>query len=120
MKHTFLIASLLLLGLSACDDKTGDAKPADAKSADAKPADAKPADAKADAGDTKPAADAPDCTKVVEHIASFNEGSGDAEKKLWNKMCDEMTGPQRTCVSKAENMDGMKACMKDKGKQRLN
>ena len=115
MHRTLVFASALLF-LFACDQgaatKAEDgAKPADAKSAKAGDDKAKAGDDKGE--DTKPAADkAPDCDTVVNNIASFNEGSGDAEKKIWNKMCAEMSDAEKTCVAAAKDMDGMKACIK--------
>lgn len=55
-----------------------------------------------------------DCEKVVEKIASLNppDSRGEPEKKLWRKMCADMTPAQKTCVLGAKDMDGMKGCMK--------
>lgn len=116
-----IIATLAtsLLALTACEDGKGDAKPEGAASAKTdKAGDDKPA------GDTKEAQadeaeDAPDCEKVVDQIASLNEESGDAERKLWNKMCEEMTPAQRTCVASMKEMSGMKDCMGSKGDETL-
>jgi hypothetical protein len=56
----------------------------------------------------------PDCDKVVEQIASLNppDMRGDAEKKLWRSMCNDMKPEQRTCVVAAKTMDDMKKCVK--------
>lgn len=105
-KHFFLITAFALT-LCACDDKapSGDAA-SSAATADKKVAGDKPADKPAD----KTAV--PSCDKVVDNIASFNEGSGDAERKLWGKMCADMSDDEKGCVAKAKDMDGMKACIK--------
>lgn len=62
-------------------------------------------------GDAKPAA-VPDCTAVVAKMASFQTSSGEPEKKLWTKMCAELSGPQKTCIVAAKSLDDEKACLK--------
>jgi hypothetical protein len=106
MTRTIILLPALLT-LVACD--SGSTAPPKTDTS-AKAAATSTADAKSE---TKPAAaKAPDCDTVVNNIASFNAGSGDAEKKLWNKMCAEMSDAEKTCVAAAKDMDGMKACMK--------
>ncbi len=98
---------------SACDDKaasTGSAE-GSAKAADTPAASA--------AAKDEPAAKAPACDAVVDKIASFNPGSGDAERKLWNKMCDEMAPKERTCAVGVKDMAGLKGCMGSKGDEKL-
>ena len=113
----FFIAALALplLGLGCKDEGAKGDKPADAKSGAAASTGDKPEAKKAD----KPAAKDVPCDKVVDKIASLNEGSGDAEKKLWNKMCDEMTPEQRSCAVGISDMAGLKGCMGKKGDEKL-
>lgn len=112
---SILLASFFTL--AGCEDSKPSTEGADKKEASEKKGDEKPAEKAED----KPAekAEAPACDKVVDTIASFNEGSGDAERKLWGKMCDEMTPEQRTCVAAAKDMAGMEACMGAKGDEKL-
>jgi hypothetical protein len=104
----------LSAALFACEDKP--ATPAGAGESTAK------ADATTAAEEPAAAAEsgqAPACDKVVDKIASFNPGSGEPERKLWNKMCDEMTPEQRTCVTGTSDMRGMNTCMGSKGDEKL-
>ena len=98
----------MLLGLCACDKGSSDSADGKADSSAKTQADDKKE------GDTKAASDkpVPSCDDVVKNIASFNEESGEAEKKIWNKMCAEMSDEEKTCVAAAKDMDGMKACIK--------
>jgi hypothetical protein len=96
---------VLCLGLFACDDGAKPAAGGSTSTAADKPTSAKTADA-------KPAAAVPSCEAVVDNIASLNPGSGASEKKLWGKMCDDMSGEERSCVAVAKDMAGMKACIK--------
>ncbi len=107
----------LALALVACDRGSTDAPSGEVSASSAKkeaaPKGDEPTKPAADAEKPAPAA-APSCDKVVDNIASFNPGSGEAERKLWNKMCAEMSDDEKTCVAAAKDMDGMKKCMAEK------
>jgi hypothetical protein len=53
------------------------------------------------------------CDAVVEKLASFQPGSGEPEKKLWNKMCAEMPPSARACIVGAKSEAERDACIKD-------
>jgi hypothetical protein len=115
MKSIYITTAIAaLFALSACDEgKKGEDAKTDAPAADTA------SDKAAAEKDEEEPAETPACDKVVDQIASFNPGSGDAERKLWNKMCDEMTPKQRTCVAASKDMGGMKSCMGSKGDEKL-
>lgn len=66
----------------------------------------------------KPAAEKPvadvSCDAVVAKLAGFNPGSGEPEKKLWTKMCNEMPQGVRACVVAASTLEASQKCMADK------
>lgn len=111
IKTSLLCLLAIPFAVAACEDKPADgadtAKTGDKPEAAPKSGETKPAA-------EKPAAAAPACDAVVDKIASFNEGSGDAEKKLWGKMCAEMNDAQKTCVMASSDMAGMQKCVADK------
>lgn len=111
MKSTTIAIAMIssLLAVAACDKKEATATTTTTTATGA---------AAATAAAT-PTADIK-CDTVVEKIASLNppDSRGEPEKKLWGKMCAEMTPENKTCVMAAKDMDGMKECMKHKTLQR--
>ncbi len=61
------------------------------------------------AGD-KPAS----CDAVVKVLMDANKGSGDPEKKLFTKMCADLTPAERSCIVNAKTTTDRDACLKDK------
>jgi hypothetical protein len=50
----------------------------------------------------------------VNKMMSWNPGSGDAEKKLFDSMCSSITADQRTCIVKAKTDAEGKKCLPGK------
>ncbi len=73
------------------------------------------AEAEATGSKAEPAAAAGEvsCDAVVAKLAGFNPGSGEAEKKLWTKMCAEMPAAARACVVAAKTLEDSQKCMAD-------
>jgi len=55
----------------------------------------------------------PDCEGVVDKMASLNppDMRGEAEKKLWKKMCAQMKATEKACVVASKTMDEMEKCL---------
>jgi hypothetical protein len=54
------------------------------------------------------------CEAVVQKLASYETSAGEPEKKLWGKMCEEMSQEERACVVASKSADERDACIKDK------
>lgn len=70
--------------------------------------------AKAAAAGDQPAAAEVSCDAVVAKLAGFNPGSGEPEKKLWGKMCAEMSPKARACTVAAASLEESQKCLADK------
>lgn len=53
------------------------------------------------------------CDAVAAKLASLNPGSGEPEKKLWVKMCAEMSPKARACTVAAKTLEESQKCVAD-------
>src|SRR5262245_37764014 len=105
MSRTLFVAVVLSCFAFACQSEQSGSAPAGANTG-----------APAGAQIGKPAegatADAP-CDAVVAKLASFDSSAGDAEKKLWTKMCADMPPAMRACIVASKTKEERDVC--DKG-----
>lgn len=66
--------------------------------------------ATATAAPTAATGDTP-CSAVVDKLASYEAGSGDAEKKLWGKMCEAMPPAARACIVASKSKEERDKCV---------
>lgn len=108
MTRLIIMAALGSMSLLACAKQeptgaAGSAAPAGS------PAAASPAagdKAGAPAGETS-------CDAVVAKLASYDTSAGEPEKKLWTKLCAEMSPEAKSCIVASKTPDERDKCMKD-------